>query len=60
MNERKEAVVKAVRDAKKRRSLAILSHISGISESELKDIALIGDMALASEVSESRLSDGEK
>lgn len=50
MSERKDAVVQAVRDAKKRRSLGILSQISGISESELKNIAQTGDVALANEI----------
>jgi hypothetical protein len=50
MSERREAIVQAVRDAKKRRSLAILSQISGISENELNNIALTGDMALANEI----------
>jgi hypothetical protein len=50
MSERREAVIKAVRDAKKRHSLGILSQICGINESELNNIALTGDVALANEI----------
>ena len=50
MNERKEAVIDAVRGAKKRRSLGILSQITGISEKELNNIAERGDVSYANEI----------
>lgn len=49
-SERKEAVVAAVRGAKKRRSLGILSQITGISEKELNNIAERGDVSYANEI----------
>jgi hypothetical protein len=48
--ERKNAVVAAVCDAKRRRVLDVVSQMSGVSERELRNIAETGDVSYYNEI----------